>query len=68
MELSRLLSLAALVYPGVAGGIYRDLNSIKSSYDYVIAGGGLSGLVLANRLSEDARCRITPLAQLFDSC
>lgn len=36
-------------------GIHRDLTSLKSSYDYIIAGGGLSGLVVANRLTEDPK-------------
>lgn len=36
----------ALIYE-TAGSI-RDINA----YDYVIVGGGLSGLVLANRLTE----------------
>ncbi|KAK4210072.1 oxygen-dependent choline dehydrogenase [Rhypophila decipiens] len=39
-------------------GIHRDLSSLKSSYDYIIAGGGLSGLVVANRLSEDAKVSV----------
>jgi FlaA1/EpsC-like NDP-sugar epimerase len=28
-------------------------SQLKSSYDYVIIGGGTSGLVVANRLTED---------------
>ncbi|KAK0639711.1 GMC oxidoreductase [Cercophora newfieldiana] len=45
--------LAALLWPlAAAGGIHRDYSSLRSSYDYVIAGGGLSGLVVGTRLSE----------------
>ena len=33
----------------------RDLNS---PFDYIVAGGGTAGLVLASRLSEDAGVRV----------
>lgn len=31
-----------------------DKRQVASSYDYVIVGGGASGLTVANRLSEDS--------------
>jgi choline dehydrogenase-like flavoprotein len=48
------LLLAVLLSPlAAAGGIHRDYTSLKSSYDYIVAGGGPSGLVVGTRLSEN---------------
>ena len=43
-----------LVAQALSAGIIRDLDDLAETYDYVIAGGGLSGLVVAARLTEDA--------------
>ena len=57
------LFLALLVRQVTGGGIHRDFNSIQASYDYIIAGGGLTGLVVANRLTEDANSKLRPRAE-----
>jgi hypothetical protein len=49
------LSVLALAFAGSCAAVEkRDLKSLHSNYDYIVVGGGVSGLVVANRLTEDA--------------
>lgn len=56
MSLDKLQSLICLIL-GLArissAVIFRDPSTIDRTYDYIVAGGGLTGLVVANRLTED---------------
>ncbi|KAK3368339.1 GMC oxidoreductase [Podospora didyma] len=52
----RFIGLACFTWivSSVSGlGTLRDHTTLRPTYDYVIAGGGLTGLVVANRLTED---------------
>jgi hypothetical protein len=38
--------------------IYNHTGQLRESYDYIIAGGGTSGLVVVNRLTENPRISV----------
>jgi len=38
--------------------VIDDVSQLKQEYDYVVIGGGTSGLVVANRLTEDANITV----------
>lgn len=58
------LTLALAGVPLCAAVEKRDLRSIDSHYDYIVVGGGVSGLVVAHRLSEDSDSAVLYLATL----
>ena len=59
---SRLTALG-LILAGVCSAVEKhDLQSLNEQYDYVVVGGGVSGLVVANRLTEDANS-MKPIAR-----
>jgi len=43
-----------VIYDGLSGNNANEANVAGQSFDYIVVGGGLSGLTVANRLSEDS--------------
>ena len=53
---SRVATATTLFCAVFAGSVFGAV--VEKEYDYVIVGGGVTGLIVANRLSElkDSRC------------
>lgn len=55
-----MMALPAVLFAALAGAasasqhmvVRRQVSELRDSYDFVIAGGGTSGLTVADRLSE----------------
>lgn len=50
--MAALIILAVLAFAGQLHGYDFNIH-VQTSYDYIIVGCGISGLVVTNRLSED---------------
>lgn len=55
LQLLSLFSLVAATTDHLPATAFSEVQN--KTYDYIIVGGGLSGLVVANRLSEDSTSR-----------
>ena len=42
--------------------VIDDITQLNTKYDYVVVGGGTSGLVVANRLTENPDSKCCPLS------
>jgi hypothetical protein len=59
------LGLPALAVSESSAQVLTSEAQLRSSYDYVIIGGGVSGLTVANRLSENPSKQPSNKRQIF---
>jgi ribulose 1,5-bisphosphate synthetase/thiazole synthase len=62
--LAAVVNLALSVLTADAVKFLKSGEDVDDAYDYVIAGGGTSGLTVADRLTEDGKCNFTLLELL----
>jgi choline dehydrogenase len=61
MVLNSALTLLVAIF-GVVHSLYLNARNINDAllecYDYIVVGGGISGMVVANRLTEDPNGKV----------
>ncbi|CAK1367885.1 unnamed protein product [Cercospora beticola] len=62
------LCLVILTVVSASPGTTLEASDLRPSYDYIIAGGGTSGLVVANRLTEDPNISVLVIEYGFLYC